>query len=50
MDRHKFSLNKKNNKTRPKTPLLSKRQASNKSNKSNKISSNIKLNQDIKPN
>ena len=35
MDRHKFSLNKKNNKTRPKTPLLSKRQASNKSNKSN---------------
>ena len=35
MDKHKFSLNKKNNKTRPKTPLLCKRTASNKSNKSN---------------
>ena len=36
MDRHKFSLNKKFNKARPKTPLLCKRAISNKSQKSNK--------------
>ena len=36
MDRYKFSLNKKFNKARPKTPLLCKRAISNKSQKSNK--------------
>ena len=36
MDRHKFSLKKKFNKARPKTPLLCKRAISNKSQKSNK--------------
>ena len=35
MEKPKFGLNKKNNKIRPKTPLSSKRQASNKSLKSN---------------
>ena len=35
MEKTKFGLNKKNNKIRPKTPLSSKRQASNKSLKSN---------------
>ena len=36
MEKQKFSINKKLNKTRPKTPLSNKRQASNKSFKSNK--------------
>ena len=40
MDKAKFSLNKKNTKIRPKTPLSNKRQASIKSLKSNKINSN----------
>ena len=40
MDKSKFSLNKKNTKVRPKTPLSNKRQASIKSLKSNKINSN----------
>ena len=41
MDKKKFSLNKKNNKIRPKTPLSNKRQVSNKQFKSNKSNNNI---------
>ena len=41
MDKKKFSLNKKNNKIRPKTPLSNKRQVSNKPFKSNKSNNNI---------
>ena len=41
MDKKKFSLNKKSNKIRPKTPLSNKRQVSNKPFKSNKSNNNI---------